>query len=287
MELNVIWAGILSGALYGLVAQAYFLIFRATRVLSFAVGGASGLAGVAAATWSQQPPAVAAAFGVVLAVAATLVTDVLILRPVQSREVGHFGTVLALAAALFVMIQLTARFFTQMAVIGQPLVDSYIALFGQTFTAHSVLTVLISLGVTGALVVWLKRGRQGRLLDALGDNAEAATALALPVGTVRVLAVTLAGLAAGLAGVLDAGRAPMTFQTGFDLSLVGFLAVVIGGTDSAWGPLIGGLLLGLLESIGARVIGAQWGEYLFLGVVLIAFRLRPQGIFATSVRHWD
>jgi branched-chain amino acid transport system permease protein len=79
----------------------------------------------------------------------------------------------------------------------------------------------------------------------------------------------------------------MDFQTGFDLSLLGFLAVVIGGLASVWGSLVGGLLLGLLQSTGAWLIGARWFDYLLVAVVVLAFRLRPQGLFATSVRDWD
>lgn len=264
------------------------MIFRATSVLSFAVGGSAALAGIAAASVNaQQPLWIAAVAGFALAVVSTLVIDFAVIRPVQAREIGHFGTVMALAACLFVLIQLTGQAFTQGAVIGTPIVDGTLTLLGQTVTEHSALTLVLAVLMTGALAVWLRVARSGRILSALGDNAHAALMLALPVTRVRVIAIALAGLIAGVAGVLDVGRAPMTFQTGFDLSLIGFLAVVIGGTASAWGPLVGGIFLGLLESMGARVIGAQWKDYLFLVVILIAFRVRPQGLFATAVRHWD
>jgi branched-chain amino acid transport system permease protein len=270
-----------------LLGLSYLFIYRATRVLSFAVGGVAGMAGVAAATWTALPSTIAALTAVGLGAISAIVIDIVVVRPVQAREVGHFGTVLALAACLFVLIQLTGAAFTQITVIGQPLVDGAIDIPGATITWQSIVAVGAAVLGTAMTVLWLQWGKRGRLLAALGDNPRAATMLCLPIGTVRMLAVTLAGITAGAVGVLNVGRAPMTFQSGFDMSLVGFLAIVIGGTASAWGPLCGGLLLGLLESVGARVIGAQWREYLFLAVVLLVFRLRPLGIFSTSVRHWD
>ena len=283
IEFDVVWAGAVTGAIYALVGLSYLLIFRATRVLSFAVGGIAGLAAVASATWTGSSALLAAAAAVGLGVAASVMLDTLITRPVQAREVGHFGTVMALAAALFVMIQVTGLVFTQQTVLGEPLLAGSVTVVGHTITRHSVLVVFLSVAATAAIAEWFRRGRRGRLLSAVGDNPDAARRLCLPIATVRVLAVSLAGCVAAAAGVLNVGRAPMTFQTAFSLSLVGFLAVVIGGLASAWGPLCGGILLGMLESVGARLIGAHWRDYLFLLVVLLAFRLRPQGIFAADV----
>lgn len=284
VEFDVLWAGLATGAIYALIGLSYLLIYRAARVLSFAVGGIAGMAAIAAATWTGLSTWTSAASAIALGALASIVLDALITRPVQAREVGHFGTVMALAASLFVMIQLTGLLFTQQTVLGQPIAAGTFTLFDHTVTRQSALIVALCVAATAATALWLRRGRRGRLLSAIGDNPEVARRLCLPVGSVRMLAVGLAGCTAAAAGVLNIGRAPMTFQTAFSLSLVGFLAVVIGGLASAWGPLFGGVLLGMLESVGARTIGAHWRDYLFLLVVLLAFRLRPQGIFAAPVR---
>jgi branched-chain amino acid transport system permease protein len=283
----VVWAGLVSGSIYCLIGLAYLLVFRATRVLNFSLGGTAGLAGVAFGTATEVPAVVAIGFGILLAVLGTLIIDSLVTRPVQARDTGHFGAVLALAAALFVVIQFTGHFFTQASVLGTALVDGGVEVAGQDVSYQGILTVVLTVGACTAAFWWLRSSRSGRLLAALGDDDEAARVLCLPVGLVRIVAVGLAGLVTGLAGVLYIGRSPMDFQTGFDLSLLGFLAVVIGGLASVWGSLVGGLLLGLLQSTGAWLIGARWFDYLLVAVVVLAFRLRPQGLFATSVRDWD
>jgi branched-chain amino acid transport system permease protein len=281
IEFSVIWAGILSGAIYALVGLSYLFVFRATGALSFATGGIAGLAGIAAATSVGLPPLLAALLAVGLAVVASLVLDYLVIRPIQAHDLGQFGTVLALTAALLLIIQVTGLLFTHQAVLGRPLVDGDIDVAGSQITIHGLLAVTTALLATLATVFWLRFGRRGRLLAALGDDRETARLLALPVGSVRLIAVVLGGAAAGLAGVFNAGRAPMDFQTGFDLSIVGFLAIILGGLASAWGPMAGGLLVGLIASIGARLIGATWEQYLLLLAVFIAFAFRPGGIFGT------
>lgn len=283
----VVWAGLVSGSIYCLVGLAYFLVFQAARVLNFSLGGTAGLAGIATATSTGQPLVVACLYGVGLAIVATVLIDVVVTRPVQARDTGHFGAVLALAAALFVCIQLTGHFFTQSSVLGRAWIGGGAHLAGQVISYQGILTLAIALAAITATFYWLRTSRSGRLLAALGDSPEAARVLCVPVRLIRLLAIVLAGLATGLAGVLYIGRSPMDFQTGFDLGLLGFLAVVVGGLASVWGSLCGAMLLGLLQSVGAYVIGARWFDYVLVAVVLIAFRLRPQGIFATSVRDWD
>lgn len=284
---TVVWAGLISGAIYCLLGLAYLLVFRATRVLNFSLGGTAGLGGVAAATFTGQPMLVALFLGVCLACLGTLLIDLLVTRPVQARDTGHFGAVLALAAALFVCIQITGHGFTQGSVIGRPLIDGGVEAAGRNFSYQGAATIVLTVLLCAGAFMWLRATRSGRLLAALGDAPEAAKALCLPVGLVRVIAVGMAGLLTGVAGVLYVGRSPMDFQTGFDLSLLGFLAVVIGGLASVWGALVGGMFLGVLQSTSAYLVGARWFDYVLVAVVIIAFRFRPEGVFAASVRDWD
>jgi branched-subunit amino acid ABC-type transport system permease component len=285
-EFSVIWEGLVSGALYGLIGLAYLLILQATRTYNFAVGSFVGFAGVAYATWGQTLPfGVAAGLVLLVSVALATVTDLAVTRPIQGRETGHFGVVLGLTAAFFVIIQVTRQIFSARTVLGQPAVDGAVLVAGTTFTLQSLLTVAVAVALSGAVQVWQSHGRRGRLLAAVGDNWDAAVLLCLPIGGIRYLAVGLGGAVCALAGMLLAGASPLSFHSGFGLALTGFLALVVGGAASTWGPLLGGSVIGLTETVGARVIGASIREYLLLLVILIVFRLRPHGLLAKVVRE--
>jgi branched-chain amino acid transport system permease protein len=286
VAISVIWAGVVAGSVYALLALSYFLLFRATGVLNFAVGGIAGVAGIAAAT-SNRLTVVAIAIGLVYAVGVSVGIDLFVTRFVQARETTHFGTVLALAATLFVLIQLVGEAFTRATALGKPLVNGHIVIGSNSFTWHEIVLTLGTIAATASVFIWLRHGRRGRLLAAVGDDPVAARTICLPIAAVRLLTVSLAGLVAGLAGTMFVGYAPLDFQSGLHLSLVGFIAVVIGGLASVWGSLVGGLLLGVIESLGGWFFGARWNDYVLLAVVLITFRLRPEGLFASSVRSWD
>ncbi len=286
-ELTVIWEGLVSGALYGLVGLAYLLMLRATRVYNFAVGSFASFAAVAYGHWSWNFPH-AGAILVICAITAVgaIAVDTIVTRPIQNRETGgHLGVVLSLTAALFVVLQITRQLFSARTVLGFPLIDGTAKIFGTTIALHGLITILAALAATVAVEIWQRYGMRGRLLAAVGDNWEAAVTLGLPVTGVRAFAVGLGGAVCGLMGALYAGGAAVDFYSGFSFALTGFLALVIGGPKSNWGPLLGGCVIGLTETIGARIVGASIHQYLLLLVILVVFRLSPQGILAKTVRR--
>jgi branched-chain amino acid transport system permease protein len=287
VAISVIWAGVVAGSIYALLGLSYFLLFQATRVLNFAVGGVAGVAGIATAMNTDQRLALTLLIGIGYAAAAMLVIDVLVTRVIQARETTHFGTVLALAAALFVLIQICGVAFTQSTVLGRTIVRGAVSVADTTFTWQGILICVVAVLTTALGAVWLRFGRRGRLLAAIGDDFEAARTLCFPVESVRLVTVAAAGLVAGLAGALFAAQSPIDFRSGLHLSLVGFIAVVIGGLASIWGSLVGGLLLGVCQSLANWRLGAQWNDYVFLAIVLGVLWIRPQGIFAIRVRSWD
>jgi branched-chain amino acid transport system permease protein len=122
------------------------------------------------------------------------------------------------------------------------------------------------------------------MLRAVGDNAEAARALGLPVRRIRMSAVVATGLVCGAAGVFVAPQAALTYQSHLSCAIMGFLALVLGGTGNAWAPLAGGVLLAMIETVSARALGGAFHDYVLLVLVLVVFSVRPEGLFAIRVR---
>jgi branched-chain amino acid transport system permease protein len=286
VAISVIWSGIVAGSIYALLGLSYYLLFRATQVLNFAVGGIAGLAGMAAAT-TNHGLILALLIGIAYAAAAMLVVDIGVTRVIQARETSHFGTVLALAAVLFVLIQISGVAFTQATVLGRVVIPGSVTIGDQYFAWQGVLVFVLAIATATVAWTWLRLGRRGRLLSAIGDDLQAARTLCFPVESVRVVTVVAAGLIAGVAGTMYAAQSPIDFQTGLHLSLVGFVAVVIGGLASVWGSLLGGLMLGVVQGLANWRLGGQWSDYVFLVIVLGVLWIRPDGLFAVRVRSWD
>jgi branched-chain amino acid transport system permease protein len=282
-----LWSGLTSGAFYGLIGLAYLLFLRATGVINFAIGAYVVFVGLSFEFLAGDhgvPIAGAIVACIAVALLLGLVTEIGVVQPMQRRLSGEFGPVMALIALLFIVEQLAGLWFGRRPVRGPQLVNGSVSVFGYPIAYHDILALLIAGAVFALIAVWLRRGRYGRMLRAVGDNLDAARALGIPVFRVRLIAVALTALIACSAGVLVSAQTPLTFQSGVIYALLGFVALILGGTSTSWAPLVGGLLLGLFEAYVARIVGAVYHDYAVLALVLVLFAFRPEGIFAVRVR---
>jgi branched-chain amino acid transport system permease protein len=284
--LLLIWSSIQTGAFYGLLGLAYLLIARSTGILNFAVGGYAMLGGITYGGLASRgmPLAPAIVLGLCIAMLASLVTEQFVVRPISNRGRDEFAAVMAIVALLFVLEQLAGVVFGHRAVVSPRLTDGYRRLGDFIVDDQQILGVVFSLVIFVLVASWIQRGTYGRMLRAVGDHSEAAVALGLPVRRIRLAAMAIAGLVAGSAGIIVAPLAGLTNESATSFTIVGFIAMVMGGLGTAWAPLAGGLLLGALQTLGSRYIGGASADYILFVVVLVLFTFRPQGLFAVHLR---
>jgi branched-chain amino acid transport system permease protein len=144
-----------------------------------------------------------------------------------------------------------------------------------------ILATLVAFGATAA---WIRYTRSGRMLRAVGDSTAAAKLLGLPVNRIRLIAFVLSGFLAGVAGLLFSTKAGVNNLSGLSWAVSGFLALVIGGSGSIVAPLLGGLLLGMVEVFVPYYLGGQSHVYAMLIVALLFFAVKPEGLFVKRVR---
>jgi branched-chain amino acid transport system permease protein len=287
MELSLLLSGIETGAFYGLVALGYFLFLRATGAVNFAMGAYVMFAGVAYGSLSEDPSAplvlaVASALGAALLFA--WITEDGILRPMLRRAHDEFGAVMAIVALMFVIEQLAGLAFGRRPILGRELLEGAVVLGGLAIDYHDLLALAATVAIFALVAAWLKHGRYGRMLRAVGDNEGAARALGLPVRRVRLVAVLGTGLICGIAGILVAPQTALSFQSHLSFAILGFIALVLGGVGTPWAPLVGGMLVSAIESVSARFVGGFARDYVLLALVILVFSFRPQGLFTIRVR---
>jgi branched-chain amino acid transport system permease protein len=277
------------GCFFGLIALSYLLILDGAGFFNFALGPYAMVAGLCA-TWLVIEkelslwPAVAIAVLVVVGLAAA--TELLVVRPIESRSGGSdLSALVAVAAILFAIQQGAGFVFGRRQLPGQLLVQFDPIEIGDAFLQPSAAVLLAAtVAVFAAVAAWLRLGGTGRLLRAIGDNKEAAAILGLPVSRARLTAFVLGGLVAAVAGLLYAPKAGVGFETGLGWTLSGFLALVVGGTGTVWAPLVGGLLVGGVEVFVPYYLGSAAPNYVILGIALVFFAFRPEGVFSRRVR---
>jgi branched-chain amino acid transport system permease protein len=286
-----LWLSVVEiGCFFGLIALSYQLTLAGSGFFNFAIGPYAVVAAMAT-SWAvinlQIPVGLGIVIGLVLAMLLSALTEVLVVRTVQRRSGrGELPALVAVTAVLFIVQEGAGALFGPLQLPGQNIVSSWGPWqFGSVYVqGNTILLIIVTIVTFIAVAVWMKTSRTGRLLRAVGNNREAAALLGLPVNRIRLIAFTLAGLIAGVAGILYAPKNGVIYTTGLDWTLVGFLALVLGGTAHTWAPLVGGLLLGAIQIFAPYYFGSAGPTTVVLIVALLFFALRPQGIFTTRVR---
>jgi branched-chain amino acid transport system permease protein len=161
-----------------------------------------------------------------------------------------------------------------------------------TITPTQVLIIVVSIIVMLALVVLIHRTRLGRAMRATAENPKVAGLMGVDANKVIVATFALGAALAALAGVMIAANYSIAhFYMGFMPGLKAFTAAVLGGIGNIYGAMVGGMLLGLIEALGAGYIGDLTGGVLgshyqdiFAFIVLIVVLIfRPQGIMGERV----
>jgi branched-chain amino acid transport system permease protein len=145
---------------------------------------------------------------------------------------------------------------------------------------RDVIVILAALVMVVCLEFFIRRTRTGRALRATAQDAEAAALMGVNIDRIISVAFLIGGVLAGAAGLLFGMAFGRTqWNIGFFPGIKAFTAAVLGGIGSIRGALVGGLGLGLLESISAGCVGAHWRDVFAFVVLVGVLMVRPSGLF--------
>jgi branched-chain amino acid transport system permease protein len=279
--LQLALSGLAIGAVYALVAVGFVTIHAVTGFVNFAQGELAMVAALVAASLVQArvPLPLAGLAGVVVAVLAALLVERASVAPVRARgplvvlvmTVAASGALRGLALLAFGTVPMGMPPFTA----GPPLA------LGQAVVGRQEIWVM-AIAATAMVLLYLFFGRTlvGTAMRAAAANATASRLVGIRPATLSLLAFGLSGLLAGIAGVAVVPIALASYEMGLTLGLKGFVAAVLGGINSAPGAVIGGLMLGVLESVGAGLVSSGFKDGFAFAVLLVVLLARPRGLLA-------
>jgi len=284
---DTILQGLLLGGLYALFATGLSLIFGVMRIVNLAHGDLSILAAFLAVVAVESlglDPFVALVLVAPLMAALgyglqTLVLNRLLGQGILPPILVTFGLSIIIQNGLLEIFSADSRRLNPGGIE-----TASVALGGQLAIGW---LPLITLGVAVAILVGLQgligRLSVGRAFRATSDDQETAELMGIDNRRLYGLAMALSLGIVAVAGVFLGIRTTFTFASGPDRLLFAFEAVIIGGLGSLWGTLVGGAVLGVAQTVGAKLSpgwGILTGHLVFLAVLL----LRPQGLFAKARR---
>ena len=286
--LDSIVQGILLGGLYALFATGLSLIFGVMRLVNLAHGDFSILAAFLAVVSVQQlglSPLLSLALVVPVMAGAGYVLQRLLLNRLLGR--GILPAVLVTFGFSVVIQNALLEIFSADSHRLDPggIETASLALGGGLAVGwFPLLTFAVAVLLLVALQLFIGRTAVGRAFRAASDDGETAALMGVDNRTLYGLAMALSLAIVAVAGIFLGIRTTFAFSSGPDRLLYAFEAVIIGGLGSLWGTLVGGVVLGVAQTLGARVSpgwGVLTGHLVFLAVLL----LRPAGLFAPSRRQ--
>lgn len=281
--------GINFGLMLGLAAVGLSLVFGTTGLSNFAHGEMVTFGAIATFLLSSVvglPIWLAIPVGVALSAGFGWTLDAGLFRPVRKKGLG-IVQLMIVSIGLSLMLRYIMQFFVGGATQQLPGFDSpKIPLFGAVaLSVTDIASMLLSIGVFVAFAYWLLKTKTGKATRAISDNPDLAAASGIDVDKViRIVWIIAAGMA-GLAGVLWAYFRPgIKWDMGTQILLLIFAAVVLGGLGTAFGALVGALIVGILIETSGLLIPADLKYVGALVVLILVLLVRPQGLLGRKQR---
>jgi branched-chain amino acid transport system permease protein len=281
--------GVSMGSVYALIALGFVVIFKATEVVNFAHASLLLAGGYVTAVLHDDIGFWPALFvGIAGAALVGAAIEFLVMR----RYRGHDQSVLAIATIgvdILLVTDLTRRIGTDVLAIGDPWGDSLLEI-GPVTIAHTRIAAFVAAGLLiTAFLLAFRYTSWGVAMRAAAENAETAALMGIRLGRVSLGAWAVAGgLAAVAALFLTVFPTPGLERATSLAAMKAFPAAILGGLDSTTGALVGGLAVGITESLATgyqsdlTFLGRGLGELAPYLVMVAILLVRPAGLFGTK-----
>jgi branched-chain amino acid transport system permease protein len=295
--------GLVLGSVYALVALGYTMVYGILQLINFAHGEVLMVGAMTAVTvvnlLQKSAPGIPGPILLIIGigcaipvcVALSLVIERVAYRPL--RNAPRLAPLITAIGASIVIQTLAMMIWKPNPIVFPDLLSTEpIELGGALLAPKQALILIVSAVMMGGLLLLVYRTRLGRAMRATAENPRIAALMGVDANRVIALTFAIGAALAAVAGVLVAMNYNIAqFAMGFMPGLKAFTAAVLGGIGNLAGAVVGGLLLGIIESLGAGYIGDLTGGFLgshyqdiFAFVVLIGvLLLRPSGLLGERV----
>jgi branched-chain amino acid transport system permease protein len=281
---SLLVSGLSIGLMYSLIALGFVLVYKATDAINFAQGEFVMLAGfivATALTVSGMPVLGAVVLTVAIMILFSFALERVVLRPMLGRPVvAVIMATIGLAAILRGLPPITVGAETK--AVSLPLPDLPIFIWSAVIPPIQALGVIVTIAFLAIFSWFFLKSRMGVAMRAVADNQQVALAMGINVQRYFAIAWAMAGIVSALGGIIWGSMLGVDTQ----LALVGlkvFPVVILGGLDSIVGAIVGGLIVGVVESIAAGYldpyVGGGTKDFAPYVLMIIMLMFKPYGIF--------
>jgi branched-chain amino acid transport system permease protein len=275
---QVVVSGILSGALYAMVALGLALIFGVMRIINVAHGPLLMLGAYATfflySALGINPYLTVPVSMLALFVVGVLLERTLVFRVVDAPELSSLLLTFGISIALVNLAQLL---FTSDLRSVEYLTGSWV-LGPLAFSKARVVAFGVASALTGLSFLFLQRTRLGKAIRATSQNREVAMVCGIDVQRIHLVTFGVSAALAAAGGALIAVIVAIQPEMGQIWTFKSFLVIVLGGAGNYPGALLGGILLGLIEQVASLFLTTQLSEVVAYVLLVLILLVRPQGL---------
>jgi len=279
--------GILFGAMYGLAAIGLSLIFGTMRIVFLAQGAVIVLMAYLC-YWLFSLFHIDPYVSTIILGSAALVLGAglyqLLFRRAVRMEDKNISLLIAVGLMFLLENFMAVAWTPDPRSISTSYTSSSISIGTLDISFTRLLGFAMAMLATGAVTLFLKRTFVGKAVRAASEDIEAARLVGVNPHWVNTMAFAIGIGLSGIAGIAVSTTYPFDPYFGFIFSLKAMIALALGGLGSVSGALLGGIILGLLESWAAFFISGGWADAIGYAVFLLVLLFRPEGLFVRSIK---
>jgi branched-chain amino acid transport system permease protein len=282
---QTIFSSLANGALYAFIGLGFGLVSRSTGVINFAQGDLAMLGAVFAAVLAQAgaPIGIAAVIAVAACAAIGGAFYPLALRPASRAGIAQL-VLITIGLSILIRGAVTTVWGSDPMSVPSFTGSRPLNIFGVSVLPQELWLIGVLVVVSLGTAWFFQRTVVGLALRAGASNPLGAAFVGIDARRLGFYAFVAAGLLGGLGGAVWSPISLAQVDIGISLGLKGFTAAALGGFSTAYGPIVGGLILGLVEGFGAGFISSAYQDAITFCLLLIALIVRPQGILGVARR---
>jgi branched-chain amino acid transport system permease protein len=282
--MQAIISGILVGGVYALIGIGLTIIFGVMRVINFAHGELM-MVGMYMTYFLFTLAGIDPFVSIVITIPMMFLFGGILQKVFINRIIGTLPQnqiLLTIGLGLIMSNSIMLAFTSDYKILTTPYSSSSFSIAGISVSEPLAISFLITVVITAVLYWFLMKTDMGQAIRATSQDREAAQLMGINVKRMSILAFGLGASLAGTAGALISPTYYIFPQVGSAFTLKAFVIVVLGGMGSIVGASLGGIIIGVVESVGAVTISSDWKDVLVFAIFLLVLLVKPSGLMGTS-----
>ena len=282
-------SGISLGSIYAIIALGYTMVYGIAKMLNFAHGDVimvGGYISFIAATYLGFPTIVSVLIAMAVCTVFGIVIEGLAYRPL--REAPSLAVLITAIGVSYFLQNAALLIFGANPKAYTPVIKGTLTLFnGQLHISYvSILTVVCCFVIMGVLMLFINKTKMGKAMRACSEDKGAAQLMGINVNKTISVTFAIGSCLAAVAGALLCSFSPTLMPTtGSMPGIKAFTAAVFGGIGSIPGAFLGGILLGVIESLARSYISPQLSNSIVFAVLIIILLVRPSGLLGKNIQE--